>query len=334
MRGPSRKPSVCAVGASFACATSSSAAMPARSRRAITFSPCATSARLRPVSGITSQTVASATRSSRASGRARAGCANKPRRRSSRSVADGGEEGHARRAEHAAGPLSQSSRLGFTAARTRRHRALGLVVVEDDDVGAALRGGQRLGRGDAAIDADDQRRAALAQRRGSPPRWGRSLPSGGRARSGVTLAAELAQEAAPSARRNRRRPRRSRRTPRRVRRAAPASARRAAATSMSRSAGRVGHQRAQRGLEEMRRVLDPDAARGEQPADDLRQRRGAARCRGRCAPRPARQIQRRPVTDCARRRGPASAGGASVKRRAHQATKALGFSAKLWWPST
>ena len=64
MRGPRPKPQVIAVGRSRAAAASSRAAMPGRARRAITRSPWLTRARLSPRSGITSHTVASATRSS------------------------------------------------------------------------------------------------------------------------------------------------------------------------------------------------------------------------------------------------------------------------------
>ena len=65
MRGPRAKPQVMAPWDVAAAAASSRAAMPGRARRAMTRRPWATRARLRPCSGMTSQTVARATRSSR-----------------------------------------------------------------------------------------------------------------------------------------------------------------------------------------------------------------------------------------------------------------------------
>ena len=91
--------------------------MPGRARRAITRRPCTTRARFSPVSGITSQTVASATRSSSSFRSGSARPANHPARRSTRSVATA-----ARKATAAAhtppSPLAQSARLGFTVAST------------------------------------------------------------------------------------------------------------------------------------------------------------------------------------------------------------------------
>ncbi len=117
MRGPSAHPSVVAVGISLASEISSRAAMPGRWRLAITFSPCVTRARLTPVSGITSQTVASATRSSssRRSGSGRV--VNQPARRRVRSVAMAAR--NATPAAHSPrSPEVSSSRLGFTVAST------------------------------------------------------------------------------------------------------------------------------------------------------------------------------------------------------------------------
>ena len=106
-----------AEGESFAWATSSSAARPGRSRRAITFSPCATSARLTPSSGITSHTVANATRSSSAlrSGSGRA--ANQPVRRSVRTVATAARNATPA-AQRPCRPEASSSRFGLTVAST------------------------------------------------------------------------------------------------------------------------------------------------------------------------------------------------------------------------
>ena len=78
-----------------------SAAMPVLARLRITLSPCATSARLTPVSGTTSQTVPSATRSSHCR-RSGAGRVSIPARLAQRAVdADDEQERHADRGEHA-----------------------------------------------------------------------------------------------------------------------------------------------------------------------------------------------------------------------------------------
>ena len=116
MRGPSAKPQCMAVGASLRLATSSSAARPGRARLPITRSPCVTSARFSPVSGITSQMVARATRSSssRRSGSAR--LAKKPCRRNARSSAMQARNATAV-AQIMVSPEPQSSRFGFTVAR-------------------------------------------------------------------------------------------------------------------------------------------------------------------------------------------------------------------------
>ena len=64
MRGPSRKPRCQGSGGPASRATSISAVRPTLSRRRSASSPLATKARLRPLSGTTSATVPSATRSS------------------------------------------------------------------------------------------------------------------------------------------------------------------------------------------------------------------------------------------------------------------------------
>ncbi len=118
IRGPSAKPSVWPDGASRTPATSISAARPGRWRAASAFRPWRTSARFGPVSGTTSHTVASATRSSSGLRSGSALAAKRPRRRSSRCIAT-----QARKATPAAqsclSPDAQSGRFGFTAATTR-----------------------------------------------------------------------------------------------------------------------------------------------------------------------------------------------------------------------
>ncbi len=117
MRGPRAKPQVKAVGRSRAAAASSSAAMPGRARRAMTRRPCTTSARFSPVNGITSQTVASATKSSKSLRSGSGRPAKCPARRSARRVATAARKAMAA-AHTLPSPLVQSARLGFTVAST------------------------------------------------------------------------------------------------------------------------------------------------------------------------------------------------------------------------
>ena len=117
MRGPSMKPSVCALGISFCPATSSKAASPIRPRLPSTFKPCVTKARLNPVSGMTSHTVASATISSNASKSGSFRRVNQPARRSTRRLAVAARNATAA-AQICRKPEGQSSRLGLTTAST------------------------------------------------------------------------------------------------------------------------------------------------------------------------------------------------------------------------
>ena len=117
-----------------------SAASPGWPRRAITLRPCATSARLRPVSGTTSQTVPSATRSSQVSrsgsGRGRA---KKPRARSARLSATTSRKATptaARSTRRAHG----RSRFGLTTASAARQARLGACGGRPRSPRAALGG--------------------------------------------------------------------------------------------------------------------------------------------------------------------------------------------------
>ena len=131
-------------------ATSASATSPGRSRRAMTFSPCRTSARLTPISGATSATVASATRSSIAirSGPLLPGLAQLPVRLDQQQ-------------EHDAGGAEMAQRavlvlpVGVHHGQRRRQGFAAQVVVEHDHIGALGRR-DRLVAERAAIDADDQ----------------------------------------------------------------------------------------------------------------------------------------------------------------------------------
>ena len=130
-------------------AASASAAIPGRARRAITVSPCRTSARLSPTSGATSATVASATRSRkpRRSGPATPSAPHQPVDR------DQHQEDHPRGAEIAElAVLVLPVRVHHR--QRRRQRLAAEVVVEHDHV--AARGGDRLVAERAAVDADDQ----------------------------------------------------------------------------------------------------------------------------------------------------------------------------------
>ena len=117
MRGPSAKPSAMAPGAPRTCATSSNAASPGRSRRAMTRRPWVTNARLSPVSGMTSHTVASATRSSSSSRSGSARSANQPERRSARTSATMPRK-QTPAAQDPPRPDRSSLRLGLTVAST------------------------------------------------------------------------------------------------------------------------------------------------------------------------------------------------------------------------
>ena len=131
---------------------------------AMTFSPCPTKARLTPVSGTTSQTVASPTRSS---WRIRSGAGldsvNTPRERSSRSSADKNDEGHPGGAEMTVGTvLVEPVRIDH--AVRARQVGTGKVMVDDNDVDSGVGNRrQRAMRRNPAIDRDDQARTAGAQ---------------------------------------------------------------------------------------------------------------------------------------------------------------------------
>ena len=132
-------------------------------RCCITASPCRTSARLTPVSGTTSATVPSATRSShcRRSGSGRGVAV--PAGRAQRAVdADAQQEGDADGGELLVRALVVDP-VGIDHRERLGQRQLGLVMVDHDDVEPGLaRLGERLVGGDAAIDRDDDRRALLA----------------------------------------------------------------------------------------------------------------------------------------------------------------------------
>ncbi len=91
--------------------------MPGRDRRAMIFRPWQTSARFTPVNGITSHTVANATRSSSPSKSGSGRAANQPRRRNARTVATPAMNATAA-AHSIESPEASSSRLGLTVAST------------------------------------------------------------------------------------------------------------------------------------------------------------------------------------------------------------------------
>ncbi len=241
MRGPSAE----AAGdrgqlVARACATSSSAAIPGRARRAITFSPWQTSARFTPVSGITSQTVASATRSSSASRSGSGRAAKKPSPAQRAHRRHRGQERDRRRAQHASGPDVQSSRFGLTVASTAGGGPSALWWSSTITSARPRTARQRLGRRGAAIDADDQRCAPRRQRAAAPARSARSPRSSDRARGACTAQPRPRSKPTISARAARavhvvvaehRRP---------SRRARTASASRSAAASMSASSDGSG----------------------------------------------------------------------------------------------
>ena len=239
-----------------------------RSRRPSTFSPWQTRARLTPVSGITSHTVASATRSSipirSGSGR----CAKKPGAAQHAHRRDRGQEGHRRGAQQRqAGPVIEP--VGIDRGQDRWRRAFRLVVIQHDHVGHARHRCQRRRRGRSAIDANDQRGAARRPARAARARSGRSPRSRGRARRGSRRSPAPAA-GPPSARRRRRRPRRSRRTPPPSRRGAPRRPAASAATSMSISSDGSGSSARRVGSRKFGGALDADAACRQQPPDDVR----------------------------------------------------------------
>ena len=125
--------------------------------------PCATSARLTPVSGTTSHTVPSATRSSHCSRSGSGRSAYQPASRSARLTATASRKATPTAASAPCGLVS-SSRFGLTTATAARQQRLGDVVIDDDHVEPGLlRRGERLVRGRAAIDRDGDRRALCLQ---------------------------------------------------------------------------------------------------------------------------------------------------------------------------
>ena len=164
IRGPSAKPRSRHSGARLRRAASARAARPMLRRPAITLSPWVTKARLRPRSWATSATVPSATRSSSSIsfGSARLGEEAAGPQRPEQGRAE--QEGHADRGEMAVRgaflALVEPVRIDDGEAVGEAARAF--VMVDDDDVDARRLGhGERLEGLGAAIDGDDQRRAAL-----------------------------------------------------------------------------------------------------------------------------------------------------------------------------
>ena len=134
------------------------------SRRRSASSPLATKARLRPFSGTTSATVPSATMSSQPS-RSGSGRASRPEAARAQHAVDRdhGEEHEADGGEMAE-PRQIVEPVGIDHDRIRQ-ALVGLVMIEHDHIEAKPpRLGQRLDAGGAAIDGDEQRRAAVGER--------------------------------------------------------------------------------------------------------------------------------------------------------------------------
>ena len=261
----------------------------------MTFSPWQTSARFTPVSGITSHTVASATRSSSADQvrllarvrRTPAGAACAPSRPRS------GTPPPAAHSDRQPGGAVQPVRIDR--GEDRRRRALGLVVVQHDRCRRRRRAADRASAAAVPQSTQTISRAPRAhQRHAAPDRSGRSPPSCGPARGAAPSQPSRAQPASPSARRCTRHRRRNRRTRRPSRRCRTASASRSAAASMSISTDGSGSSARSVGS---RKSPPPRSRRRARPAGGRRSpaRPAAGRCRDAMRSSPVRQTQRRPL---------------------------------------
>ena len=236
---------------------------------------------------------------------------------------DAGQEGERRSTDGAqAGAAARLVRVHR--GQDRRRRPVALVVVEHDDLGAAGQVRQRAGGGGAAIDADDQRRPA--RRQPVQRRRVRAVALQHPVRDvGVHDAAQLAQQPGDDrggagavhvvvaehadglGRRDR--------------------ARQPGGGDVHvGQAGRVGQQRPQRRLQEVRGAVDPVSARRQQAPDHLRQLQalrqrlrhalvaGILRVGAGPGPAPAGQAARDPQHRLPRRRG--GPGERAVRRHA------------------
>ncbi len=164
MRGPSRKPRCQDSGGPLSRAASISAVSPICSRRRSAISPLATKARLSPFSGTTSATVPSATRCSidnkirrRPRGAPETALAQFARQRHQRQEhqSDGGEMAEP-------GQIVGAVRIDDGGGVGKL--LVGLVMIDDHRLQPELaRFGERFMAGGAAIDRDQQRRAALRE---------------------------------------------------------------------------------------------------------------------------------------------------------------------------
>ena len=266
MRGPSAKPQVMAVGLSRVAATSSSAAMPGRSRAPISFRPCTTSARFRPVSGITSQTVASATRSSRTADRVRRGWRKNRARRSARSGAMAAMKATPA-AHRLRKPLVSSRRFGLTVASTGGGGPSALWWSSTITSARPCSRGQRP----AAAVPQSTQTTSVAPRSASdtgPQRSGHSLRASGPAHRAAPGSPGCAGTAS-SARHCRRRPRRNRRTRPPFRRPATAAASRSAAAGMSISRSGSGSRARSVGFRKSAASSKPTPRAARMRADDF-----------------------------------------------------------------
>ena len=264
----------------------------------ITCRPCVTKARLRPLSGTTSHTVASATRSSRASrsGAGRSGAvvaasAQLARRRHQH------HEGDARGAQMPQ-PRQVVLPVGIDDGRNVGQALVGLVVVDDDHVGAERPGDrQRRDAGGAAVDRDDQLGALLDERLDGRADWAHSPRTCGR-ECRCAHRGRAPPGSAPSAPTSRRRRRRSRRRRRCARLRTMASASRAAPLSMSRSVLGSGISALSSDRARPARRRRPIAARGQHAPQQLRQAVPLADGAGRLGRAgSSRSRQRRPRAD-------------------------------------
>ena len=234
MRGPSRKPRCQHSGGPVSRAASISAVRPTCSRRRIAIRPFETKARLSPLSGTTSATVPSATRSSRVE-QVRLGAQHVPEAALAQLAVDR-DHGH----EHEADgremvepgqivlPVRVDQRIDRRQAPRRPDDGRSITTSRP----SALRLGERLDAGGAAIDRD--RAAARPSRRArAPPRCSaHSLRTAG-PECGSAARCRHGAGTSPARPPRSRRRRRSRRRSRSVSRRSIASAMRAAAFGMS-----------------------------------------------------------------------------------------------------
>ena len=242
-----------------------------RSRK--TLSPLATSARFTPLSGTTSHTVASATRSSRPS---RSGSALAAIEAVAAQRARGGDEEQKNDAGGGEMPLAGEIVLpvGIEHGECRGQRLVGLVMVDDDDFRAGSVGGLDGGLGGgAAIDGEDEPGTLLGKpgkrRRRRAVAFGEAIGDIGRGAS-VRARAGSAGPAPPKPRR-RRRSRRIRRSAR-LRRWRRRSARPLSPCPVG-LPGRAGDVLSD-GSRKRESVAAIGAARGKQPPEQLRQTMG------------------------------------------------------------